>query len=84
MPTWVWEGLADYAGIENRETYERLRDVLGDRPVDIPMMVKYGSYPRYRLLVTYFIERQGWTADQMMQTKLAEPEAAAIMRADTK
>jgi hypothetical protein len=35
-----------------------LRDALGDRPVDIPMMMKYGSYPRYRLLVTFFIEKK--------------------------
>jgi hypothetical protein len=30
-----------------------------DRPVDTPMKIKYGSYPRYRLLVTYFIEKKG-------------------------
>jgi hypothetical protein len=45
VPRWVWEGLPDYVGIENRETFEQLRDALGDRPVDIPMGVKYGSYP---------------------------------------
>ena len=51
------EGLADYVGIENRESFEQLRDAIGDRPVNIPMIVKYGSYPRYRLLVTYFLEK---------------------------
>jgi hypothetical protein len=25
-----WEGLPDYAGIENRETFEQLREALGD------------------------------------------------------
>jgi hypothetical protein len=61
IPERVWEGFADYVGIENRESFEELRDALGDRPVDIPMMQRYGSYPRYRLLVTYFIEKKGWT-----------------------
>jgi len=82
VPTWVWEGLPDYVAIERRETFAELRDALGDRPVDIPMRVKYGSYPRYRLLVTYFVERKGWSVDQLLQTRLTEEEAAEIVRAE--
>jgi hypothetical protein len=59
VPTWVFEGFPDYVGIENRQSFEELRDALGDRPADIPMMVRHGSYPRYRLLVTYFMEKKG-------------------------
>jgi hypothetical protein len=81
-PTWVWEGFADYVGIENRQSFEDLRDALGERPVDIPMRVRYGSYPRYRLLVTYFLERKGWSVDQLFETRLTEDEANAVMRAD--
>jgi len=81
---WVWEGLPDYVGMENRETFEQLRDALGDRPVDIPMWAKFGFYPRYRLLVTYFIEKKGWSVDQLLQTRLTEEEATEIMRADEK
>jgi len=84
VPQWVWEGLADYVGIENRDSYEELRDALGDRPVDIPMMMAFGSYPRYRLLVTFFLERKGWSVDQLLQTRLTEDEAAGVMRADAK
>ena len=62
----------------------QLRDALGDRPVDIPMRVQFGFYPRYRLLVTYFIERKGWSIDQLLQTRLTEDEATEIMRADEK
>ena len=82
MPQWVFEGLADYVGIENRESFERLRDALDDRPVDIPMMIKYGSYPRFRLLVTYFLEKKRWPIDQLLQTRLTESEATAVMRMD--
>jgi hypothetical protein len=81
VPEWVWEGLPDYVGVENRESFEELRDALGDRPVDVPMMQRYGSYPRYRLLVTYFIEKKGWTASQLLDTRLTIDEALAIMRA---
>ena len=46
------------------------------------MRIKYGSYPRYRLLVTYFVEKQGWSIDQLLHTRLTEDEATEIMRAD--
>ena len=46
------------------------------------MMVKHGVYPRYRLLVTYFIEKKEWTIDRLLQTRLTEDEATEIMRAD--
>jgi hypothetical protein len=52
-----------------------------DRPVDTPMKIKYGSYPRYRLLVTYFIEKKGWPVDELLQTRLREEEATEIMHA---
>lgn len=81
VPRWAWEGFADYVGIENRQSFEQLRDALGERPVDVPMMVKYGSYPRYRLLVTYFIEKKGWTVDRLFATRLTLDEAMAMMRA---
>jgi hypothetical protein len=83
VPEWVDEGFADYVGIEIRQGFVALRDALGDRPVDTPMRMKYGSYPRYRLLVTFFLERKGWTIDQLLRTNLAEREAEELMRADT-
>jgi hypothetical protein len=44
----------------------------------------YGSYPRYRLLVTYFIAKKGWSVEQLFKTRLSMNEALAIMRADEK
>lgn len=82
VPQWAWEGMADYVGIEHRETFEQLRDALDDRPVDTPMRIKYGSYPRYRLLVTYFVEKRGWTVDQLFATRLTTNAATQIMKAD--
>ena len=81
VPRWAWEGFADYVGIENRERFDELWRALGDRPVDTPMIIRYGSYPRYRLLVTFFIEKKGWSVDQLLQTRLTEDEAIKIVRA---
>ena len=84
LPEWVREGLADYVAIENRQSFEQLRDALGDRPVDIAMMQAYGSYPRYRLLITYFLEKKGWSVDRLLQTRLSTDEALAMMHGDRK
>jgi hypothetical protein len=84
VPRWVWEGLPDYVGIENRVSLEQLWNALGARPVDIPMRIKYGSYPHYRLLVTSFIEKKNWSFDQLLQTRMTDDQATEIMRADEK
>jgi hypothetical protein len=82
VPRWVREGFADYVGIESRQSFEELRDALGDGPVDTAMIMRYGFYPQYRLLVMYFIEKKGWTVNQLMETRLTTDEAMQIMRAD--
>ena len=82
QPQWVHEGFADYVAIESRESFEGLRAALGDRPVDVPMMQRYGAYPRFRLLVTYFLEKRGWSADALLRTRLSFEAALAMMRAD--
>jgi hypothetical protein len=82
LPEWVHEGFPDYVAIENRQSFEQLRAALGERPVDVPMMQTYGAYPRYRLLVTYFIEKKGWSVEQLLKTSLSVDDALAVMRAD--
>ena len=47
-------------------------------------MMKYGSYPRYRLLVAYFIERNGWPIDQVLRTRLTGDQALDLLRAEMK
>ncbi|MBV9859219.1 MAG: hypothetical protein JO038_03805 [Alphaproteobacteria bacterium] len=80
LPEWVREGIADYAAMENRQSFEQLRDALGERPVDSRMMQVYGSYPRYRLLVSYFLDKKGWSADRLLTTKMTADEAFAVVR----
>ena len=75
-------GINDYVGTDNRQSFEELRDALGDRPVDVAVMQSYGSHPRYRPLVAYFIERNGWTVERLLHTKPAFDEANELMRRD--
>jgi hypothetical protein len=80
LPEWVSEGLPDYVGIESRETFEQLQAAIGDRPSDNEMMQSYGAYPPYRLLVTYFLEKRGWSIEHLLQTRLTFEEAQKLMR----
>ena len=84
VPRWVWEGFADYVGIENLgKRFEQLREALGDRPVDIPddgqawqlsSILPSPSSSRRRVgLLTSFCNR-----------RLTEDEAVEIMRADAR
>jgi hypothetical protein len=82
QPKWVHEGFPDYVAIENRQTFEELRAALGERPVDVRMMQQYGAYPRYRLVVTYFLEKKGWSVEELLRTRLSFEEASAMMRTD--
>jgi len=80
MPDWVREGFPDYVGIEHRESFEQLRAELGARPEDNLLRASYGSYPRYRLLVTYFLEKRKWPVERLLHTDLTQAEATAIMQ----
>ncbi len=80
LPIWVGEGLPDYVGIENRETFEQLDAKLGDKPYDLDMMQSYGVYAPYRLLVTYFLEKRGWSVDRLLQARMSYEEAKSLMR----
>jgi hypothetical protein len=82
QPTWVHEGFADFVAMGQRQSFDELRQALGDRPVDVPMMQQFGSYPRYRLLVTYFLEKRRWPVDRLLATRLSFEEATALMVGD--
>ena len=80
LPTWVGEGLPDYVGIEERQSFEQLRAAIGDHSADLPMMRAYGVYAPYRLLVTYFLEKRGWSVGDLLKTRLTFDQAKSLMR----
>lgn len=81
MPDWVREGIADYAALGPVRDLAGVRRELGDGPLGVEEWDKYGYYIRYRLLVTYFLDREGWTVDQLFASDLSETQARAAMDA---
>jgi hypothetical protein len=66
LPAWVREGYADYVARADTFDYERTRERLltGDRELDPRAS---GLYLRYALLVAHLIDREGWTAEQVLR-----------------
>lgn len=76
LPAWVREGLADYVAMP-RERASSLYARIGQNDADIEMMKAYGVYAPFRLLVTWLLEEEGWSVDQLLTTRLSLEEARA-------
>jgi hypothetical protein len=74
LPRWIREGLADYIGFGGEVDIDALTRALiaGEREMN-PQAT--GLYARYRLLVAYFLEREGWSVDRLLASNLAQEEA---------
>ena len=72
LPAWVREGLADYIAFGGEVDIGALAQDLRKGAPDLDPH-RSGLYTRYRLLVAYLLEREGWTIAQL----LAAPPAQA-------
>ena len=74
LPVWIREGLADYIGFGGDVDIEALTAQLraGDRDLD---PAASGLYARYRLLVAFMLDREGWSADQLLASRMPQGEA---------
>lgn len=82
LPEWVREGIADYVALGAPQDYVAIDKLLGDDPISLQSMETFGTYPRYRLLVSWFLEEQDWTLDALLETDMSENTALAEMRQD--
>jgi len=82
LPRWIREGMADYIGFGGQVDIDALTRALraGDQDLD---PVRSGLYARYRLLVAYMLEREGWSADQLLASNLPQDEAERRLLAHT-
>jgi hypothetical protein len=80
LPVWIRDGLADYVGFGGDVDIDALTAQLrsGDRDLDPRAS---GLYARYRLLVAYFLEREGWDVDALLASNLPQDEAERLLLA---
>jgi hypothetical protein len=74
LPHWIREGLADYIGFGSQVDIDRLLAAWkrGDTDLDPK---RSGTYARYRLLVAWFLDRQGWSIDRLLASDMPQAEA---------
>lgn len=72
--SWVREGYADYVGMGGHIDLDELyRRYTADG-------AKGDPYLPYRLLCAYFLDREGWSLESLLESKLTAAEAEARMR----
>lgn len=74
LPVWIREGLADVIGFGGEVDIEALTAQLraGHRELD---PAASGLYTRYRLLVAFMLEREGWSAKRLIASNMSQQEA---------
>lgn len=78
LPQWVREGYADYVGMGGRVDIDELWRL--KRAGDPQLSFKAsGTYAQFRLLTAYFLEREHWSVDQLLASRMTLQEAEARM-----
>lgn len=77
LPRWIREGLADYIAFGSNVDADALLAALrrGDPTLDPAS----GNYARYRLLVAWLLDKEGWTTARLLHARLPQSEAERIV-----
>jgi hypothetical protein len=82
LPKWIREGVADYIGFGGEVDIDALTRALVARERDFDP-IRSGFYARYRLLVAWLLEREGWSIDQLLASGITQADAEARLLAAT-
>ena len=74
LPKWIREGMADYIGFGGKVDVDALCAAWKHGDPDLDPQ-RSGTYARYRLLVAWFLDREGWTIDRLLASGMAQAEA---------
>ncbi len=79
LPVWIREGYADYVGKGGNFDYEQVRVAFlaGARELD---PARSGLYLRYHLLVAHFLDKEHWSVDRLLASRLSQTEAEEAVR----
>jgi hypothetical protein len=80
LPQWVREGYADYVGMGSCDDVDALyrQYRAHDRKMDF---AKSGYYAKFRLMVAFFLRREHWSVDRLLDSRLPEADAERLMNA---
>jgi hypothetical protein len=78
LPQWVREGYADYVGMGGKGEIDTLYQRCVARDPDLDF-IKSHSYVRFRLQAAYMLEREHWTLDQLLASRMSIADATRLM-----
>jgi hypothetical protein len=80
LPQWIREGYADYVGMGSKIDVDALyREYRAhDGRMDYE---KSGYYAKFRLLVAFMLDREGWSIHRLLRSGLSEADAERLMNA---
>lgn len=78
MPEWIREGVADYVAMGGAPDFPALAQAVGrlEGWPPLPIINRFGVYPKYRLLVAHMVEREGWSIEKLLRSGMNISEAA--------
>jgi hypothetical protein len=74
LPVWIREGMADYIAFGGDVDIDELLAALRRDDPDLDPK-RSGTYARYRLLVAFMVEREGWSVDRLLASEMPQAEA---------
>jgi hypothetical protein len=74
LPVWIREGLADYIGFGGNVDIDALTRALRSDEDELDPK-RSELYARYRLLVAFMLEREGWSIDRLLASNMPQAEA---------
>jgi hypothetical protein len=74
LPVWLREGIADYVAFSGKVDIAALTRSLRANDPDLDPE-RSGLYARYRLLVAYMLDVEGWSVDRLLTSKMTQREA---------
>jgi len=78
LPAWIREGLADYIAFGGDVDIDALLAALRRGDFDLDPK-RSGTYARYRLLVAWMLEREGWSVDRLLASDMPQGEAENLL-----
>jgi hypothetical protein len=79
MPEWITEGYPDYIGRGDAFHYDEARQAFLSEAHEMDRW-KSGLYLRYNLLVTYLLDKQHWSVQQLLQKPIDQKTVENAIR----
>jgi hypothetical protein len=81
LPEWIREGVAEYmAGVEGFDFEKDRQAFLKNDAIMNPPLPGFPAYRRFHLLVTFLLEKQGWSMERLLREAPTQNDVERALR----